>query len=197
MRQMEYCADLCRESFERYSSWDLVFDKITKFDRIRWFIWCLVKFDYLLSMKTFMKNHYSRKLVPLICNDNVPLSNSAFIFLGKFSFSELTLKNRKVESTKIEKGWRKPKTLKMDWGNLFLIFLWKKFIWNHKYRKLLFNLFKRFTLRYQWAPFGKVFNINGNHSMQTRKNNRGGGGGVGGYLKIVNIFKNVCWLMKK
>ena len=51
-----------------------------------------------------MKNHYLRKLVPLICNDNVPLSNSAFIFLGKFSFSELTLKNRKVESTKIEKG---------------------------------------------------------------------------------------------
>ena len=121
--------------------------------------------------KPLWKNHYSRKLVPLICNDNVPLSNSAFIFLGKFSFSELTLKNRKVESTKIEKGWRKPKTLKVDWGNLFLIFLWKKFIWNHKYRKLLFNLFKRFTLRYSEHHLGRVFNINGNHSMQTRKNN--------------------------
>lgn len=156
MRHMEYCTDLYWESFERYSSWDLVFDKI-KFDRIRRFLWCLVKFDCLLSTKTFMKNHYSRKFVPLIWNDNVPLSNSTFIFLGKFSFSVLTLKNRKVESTKIEKRWRKPKTLKMDWGNLFLIFLWKKDIWNYKCRKVLSNLFKRFTLRYQWAPFGKGF----------------------------------------
>ena len=114
---------------------------------IRQFLWCLVK-SFEHKKVLFTNNHYSRILLLLICLFQFVFFKQYIQLFMYISFSELELKKSRERQ-----NWKEmKKTLKNKLRKHIFGLSLKKDIWNYKFTKVLSNLCKGFTLRYQWAP---------------------------------------------